>query len=76
MKGYTAGARTGISARRPAPVQVSFLGFPGTMGADFIDYIIADPFVLPMDQQEWYSEKIVHLPHCYQPNDASASSPN
>ena len=41
------------------------------MGADFIDYIIADPFVLPMDQQEWYSEKIVHLPHCYQPNDTS-----
>ena len=71
MKGYTAGARTGISARRPAPVQASFIGFPGTMGADFIDYIIADPFVLPMDQQDAYSEKIVHLPHCYQPNDAS-----
>lgn len=71
MKGYTAGARTGISARRPAPVQASFIGFPGTMGADFIDYVIADPFVLPMDQQDAYSEKIVHLPHCYQPNDAS-----
>ncbi len=71
MKGYTAGARTGISARRPAPVQASFIGFPGTMGADFIDYIIADPFVLPMDQQDGYSEKIVHLPHCYQPNDTS-----
>ena len=41
------------------------------MGADFIDYIIADPFVLPMDQQDAYSEKIVHLPHCYQPNDTS-----
>ncbi len=71
MKGYTAGARTGISARRPAPVQASYIGFPGTMGADFIDYIIADPFVAPMDRQEVYSEKIVHLPHCYQPNDAS-----
>ncbi|WP_036255592.1 tetratricopeptide repeat protein [Methylocapsa acidiphila] len=70
MKGYTKGARTGISARRPAPVQASFLGFPGTMGADFIDYVIADPFVLPLDQQEAFSEKIVHLPHCYQPNDA------
>ncbi len=70
LKGYTQGARTGIAARRPAPVQVSFVGFPGTMGADFIDYLIADPFVLPMDQQDYYSEKIVHLPHCYQPNDA------
>jgi protein O-GlcNAc transferase len=70
LKGFTKGARTGISARRPAPVQVSFIGFPGTMGAGFIDYIIADPFVLPMDQQPFYSEKIVHLTHCYQPNDS------
>jgi protein O-GlcNAc transferase len=70
LKGYTKGARTGISARRPAPVQVSFVGFPGTMGASFIDYVIADPFVLPMDQQPFYSEKIVHLPDCYQPNDS------
>ena len=69
LKGYTKGARTGISARRPAPVQVSFVGFPGTMGASFIDYVIADPFVVPMDQQLFYSEKIVHLPDCYQPND-------
>ncbi|MEJ0092923.1 MAG: tetratricopeptide repeat protein [Methylocella sp.] len=71
LKGHTDGARTGISARRPAPVQVSFIGFPGTLGADFIDYVIADPFVLPMDQQSRFSEKIVHLPHCYQPNDTS-----
>jgi protein O-GlcNAc transferase len=69
LKGYTKGARTGIAAQRPAPVQVSFIGFPGTMGGGFIDYVIADPFVLPMDQQAFYSEKIVHLPHCYQPND-------
>jgi predicted O-linked N-acetylglucosamine transferase (SPINDLY family) len=70
MKGYTFGARTGIAARRPAPLQASFLGFPGTMGAGFIDYVIADPIVLPMDQQIHFSEKIVHLPHCYQPNDS------
>src|SRR5262249_51471601 len=44
-------------------------GFPGTMGADFIDYVIADPIVVPMSEQAFYSEKIVHLPHCYQPND-------
>ena len=69
LKGYTKGARTGIAAQRPAPVQVSFIGFPGTMGASFIDYVIADPFVLPADRQPFYSEKIIHLPHCYQPND-------
>jgi len=57
LKGYTKGARTGIAARRPAPIQVSFIGFPGTMGADFIDYVIADPFVLPMDQQGAFSER-------------------
>ncbi|HXW72818.1 MAG TPA: tetratricopeptide repeat protein [Methylocella sp.] len=69
LKGYTKDARTGIAARRPAPIQVSFIGFPGTLGADFIDYIIADPIVLPLDQQSSYREKIVHLPNCYQPND-------
>lgn len=69
LKGYTQFARTNIAAHRPAPVQVNFLGYPGTMGADFIDYIIADKIVLPMDQQACYTEKIVHLPDCYQPND-------
>ena len=62
LKGYTKGARTGIAAQRPAPLQVSFVGFPGTMGASFIDYVIADPFVLPMSQQPFYTENIVHLP--------------
>ncbi len=69
LKGYTGNTRTEILVNRPAPVQVNYLGFPGTMGAPFIDYIIADPFVAPMDQQEFFSEKIVHLPDCYQPND-------
>jgi predicted O-linked N-acetylglucosamine transferase (SPINDLY family)/SAM-dependent methyltransferase len=69
LKGYTQHARNEIASMRPAPVQVSYIGYPGTMGTDFIDYIIADPFVLPFDQQPFYSEKIVHLPHCYQPND-------
>jgi predicted O-linked N-acetylglucosamine transferase (SPINDLY family) len=69
LKGYTQFARTNIAAHRPAPVQVNFLGYPGTMGADFIDYILADPIVLPMDEEAHYSEKIVHLPDCYQPND-------
>jgi FkbM family methyltransferase len=69
LKGYTRNARTTILAFRPAPLQVSFLGYPGTMGAHFIDYIIADAFVLPPDQQPFYDEKIVRLPDCYQPND-------
>jgi predicted O-linked N-acetylglucosamine transferase (SPINDLY family)/SAM-dependent methyltransferase len=69
LKGYTRGARTEILAYRPAPIQVNFLGYPGTMGADFIDYIVADAFVVPMHQQAYFDEKIVHLPATYQPND-------
>ncbi|MHB8885478.1 MAG: O-linked N-acetylglucosamine transferase family protein [Methylovirgula sp.] len=69
LKGYTQLARSEIAAHRPAPIQVNFLGYPGTMGADFIDYVIADPITVPMDQQPFYDEKIVHLPDCYQPND-------
>lgn len=70
LKGYTHGARPGIFAHRPAPVQVSYLGYPGTMGAPFIDYIIADPTVLPMEHQPWYTERIVQLPDSYQVNDS------
>jgi predicted O-linked N-acetylglucosamine transferase (SPINDLY family) len=71
LKGLTADSRPGIFALRPAPVQVNYLGYPGTMGADFMDAIIADPVVLPMEQQAFYTERIVHLPDCYQVNDAS-----
>jgi predicted O-linked N-acetylglucosamine transferase (SPINDLY family) len=69
LKGYTHRARPAISAYRPAPVQVSYLGYPATMGADFIDYIIVDPFVVPGSQQPFFSEKLVHLPDSYQVND-------
>ncbi len=68
--GHSRDARLGILARRPAPIQVNYLGFAGTMGADFIDYIIADPVVLPFDQQRFTAERIVHLPDCYQVNDS------
>ena len=71
LKGYTRDARPEILSFRPAPIQVNFLGFPGTMGADFMDYIIADKTVLPVDRQPFYTEKIVHLPDCYQPNDST-----
>jgi predicted O-linked N-acetylglucosamine transferase (SPINDLY family) len=69
LKGYTHHARPAISAHRPAPVQVSYLGYPATMGADFIDYIIVDPFVVPAGQQPFFSERLVHLPGSYQVND-------
>jgi len=70
LKGYTQDARTGILAHRPAPIQISYLGYPGTMGASFMDYVIADATVLPFDQQPFYTEKIIHLPDCYQVNDS------
>jgi predicted O-linked N-acetylglucosamine transferase (SPINDLY family) len=69
LKGYTQHARPDVLRYRPAPIQVSYLGFPGTMGGDFIDYVIADPIVLPFSEQPFYTEQIVHLPDCYQPND-------
>lgn len=69
LKGYTNATRTEIIVNRPAPIQVNYVGYPGTMGADFIDYVIADPTVAPMEHQPHYTEQIVHLPHCYQPND-------
>src|SRR5262245_34395017 len=69
LKGYTQDSRPGILAYRPTPIQASYLGFPGTTGAEFIDYIIADETVLPFDHQPFYAEKIVHLPDCYQVND-------
>lgn len=69
LKGYTAGDRLTIMARRPCDVQVAWLGYPGTTGADFMDYLIADSFIIPPEQEAAYSERIVRLPHCYQAND-------
>ena len=71
LKGYTEGARPEILGYRPAPVQVNYLGFPGTMGVPFIDYVIADALVAPLDFQPYTTERLVHLPDCFQPNDAN-----
>jgi predicted O-linked N-acetylglucosamine transferase (SPINDLY family) len=60
-----------VFAMRPAPVQVNYLGFPGTLGAHYIDYIIADKVVIPSDEAEFYSEKVAWLPDCYQANDTT-----
>lgn len=65
LTGYTDNARPGILARRPAPIQVSYLGYLGTSGASFIDYILGDAVTLPFDQQSYFSERIVHLPDCF-----------
>ena len=65
LNGHTLGARTQILRQRPAPIQVSYLGFPGTMGADFVDYVIADATVLPFEQQTFYRERIVQLPDTF-----------
>lgn len=69
LKGYTRGARTGILLRKPAPIVVNFLGYPGTMGHPAYDYIIGDAVVTPFEHEAHYAEKIVQMPHCYQPND-------
>ena len=69
LSGYTSGSRSEIFAQRPAPIQVNYLGYPGTLGADYIDYILADRHVTPLDEQDCYSEKIVQLPHAYLPTD-------
>ncbi len=69
LKGYTMDARPEIMALRPAPIQVSYLGYPGTLGTPAIDYILVDRFVVPADRQEHYTETLVHLPHCYLVND-------
>jgi protein O-GlcNAc transferase len=67
LMGFTAMARTGIFAKRPAPIQVSYLGYPGTMGADYINYILADRIVVPKVQFNSYSEKVISLPDSYYP---------
>ena len=75
LRGYQDQAVSEVFAVRSAPVQVNFLSFPATMGADFMDYIVVDPFVVTADQQENFAEQLVYLPHCYQPNDTQRRLP-
>ena len=74
LKGYTSHARPGIFSFRPAPVQVNYLGFPATMGAAFIDYIVADRLTVPVTDEPFFSEQVVRLPDCYQPNDRTRAT--
>ncbi|MDP3011048.1 MAG: tetratricopeptide repeat protein [Methylococcales bacterium] len=70
LKGYTEHSRPNIFAMRAAPIQVNYLGYPSTMGADYMDYLLADSVLIPPEYQAYYSEKIAYLPHSYQVNDA------
>jgi len=69
LKGYTGDSRPGVLARRAAPLQVSYLGYPGTLGLPQIDYILADRIVLPAEHRPHYAEQVAYLPDCYQAND-------
>ena len=69
LNGYFGNMRQEVFAMRPCPINVNFLGFPGTLGANYFDYLIADKIVIPENSKQYYSEKIVYLPNSYQPND-------
>src|SRR3954466_5226115 len=71
LKGFTQDSRPGIFANRSSPLQVNYLAHPGTMGAEYMDYIFADEIVIPPGQQCHYSEKVVYLPDSYQANDST-----
>lgn len=71
LAGYTADSRTEVFAYRPAPVQINFLGYAGTLGTDYMDYILADAQVIPPQLKCYYSEQALYLPHCYLPTDNS-----
>jgi predicted O-linked N-acetylglucosamine transferase (SPINDLY family) len=75
LKGHTRSNRLGLFASRPGRVQASFLGFPGTTGAEFIDYAIGDPVVTPMEHAAHFTEKLAQMPICYQPNDRQRARP-
>ena len=70
LNGYIGANRTGVLALRPCPVQVNYFGFPGTMGASYIDYIVGDATLILAEHFNDYTEKVVQLPHTFQVNDS------
>lgn len=70
LKGFTEDARTGIFAEHCAPIQINYLGYPGTSAAPYFDYLVADKTLIPQESQQYYSEKIIYMPHSYQVNDS------
>jgi predicted O-linked N-acetylglucosamine transferase (SPINDLY family) len=75
LTGHTEGSRSRALAWRPAPAQAAYIGYPATMGAQFIDYAIADRFVAPFEHQPYFTEKLVHLPDCFQASDTRRTTP-
>ena len=75
LNGYCGEHRMDVFARRPAPIQVNFLAFPGTLGAPYIDYVIADRIVIPDEEREYFTENVVYLPDTYQVNDGARGMP-
>jgi predicted O-linked N-acetylglucosamine transferase (SPINDLY family) len=75
LGGYVRNSAIGLLALRPAPVQGHFLGYPGTTGAAFVDFLVADPFVIPAGQEASYTERVLRMPACYQPNDPTREDP-
>jgi FkbM family methyltransferase len=71
LAGYTADSRTDVFSYRPAPIHVNFLGYPGSLGVDYMDYILADRIVIPEEHQKYYSEKVAYLPDAYLPTDSN-----
>jgi predicted O-linked N-acetylglucosamine transferase (SPINDLY family) len=76
LNGYTYNSRTELFQNRLSPIQINYLGYPGTLGANFIDYIVADQITIPKNQRRFYSEKVIYLPHTYQPNDSQRKISN
>ena len=73
LSGLTTGCRPGVFAARAAPIQINYLGYPGTMGASYMDYILADKTLITPETEPFYTEKVIYLPHSYQPNDRQRS---
>ena len=69
LNGFTKNSKTEIFQNRISPIQINYLGYPGTMGADFMDYIVADPVLINSEYRKFYSEKVIYMPNTYQPND-------
>lgn len=74
LKGFTEGSRTGIFIERAAPLQINYLGFPGSMGASFMDYMVADKYIINSENRKYFDEKIIYMPDCYQPNNPGRPS--
>ncbi len=75
LTGFTQNSRAQITAMKPAPISINWLGYPGTMGQGLYDYILADATIIPPADEVYYGERVLRMPHCYQPNDSRRPKP-